>query len=501
MLTVTAALLLAAVSAPPQQPVIYQFSAPWCTTCREVEPQVQRLRAAGVPIEKLNVDEHREFVEHAKIEQIPCFVIVHNDQELDRRVGSFPAEELWDWYQATSRLAIKPVGRSATSTPHDETRRTNLGIGRASCDPTTGICKTAPMRSAAHIAKQNSGNPSASAASQLANPAIAQSPQSANSSAIERAIAATVRLKIKDAEGHSLGTGTIIDVHDDEALVLTCGHIFRESRGQGQISCDLFTAGRPRDIPGKLISYDMRRDVGLVSIRPGIPIAPILVGGTGSRAETDQAVFSVGCNRGADPTIIQSRILAVNRYHGPANLVVGGRPIDGRSGGGLFDANGKLIGVCNAADPDHDEGLYAALDNVHTELNMAGLACIYQKQIPGLPPALMTSEVSQVPPAPLRGHGVDASQPTPTEKGGPAGSELICILRSRTQAAQREQMFVLDRPSKDLLSRLSQEANRRSASAEVNMHVPHPEPPTSNDADGWRSLPLTSAAPHGAGQR
>ena len=47
-------------------------------------------------------------------------------------------------------------------------------------------------------------------------------------------LASSVRLKIEDADGNSVGSGTIIDARAGEALVLTCGHIFRESQGGRQ---------------------------------------------------------------------------------------------------------------------------------------------------------------------------------------------------------------------------------------------------------------------------
>ena len=53
-------------------------------------------------------------------------------------------------------------------------------------------------------------------------------------------IAASVRLRVEDPDGRSCGSGTIIDSRGGEALVLTCGHIFRDSHGKGRIEVDLF---------------------------------------------------------------------------------------------------------------------------------------------------------------------------------------------------------------------------------------------------------------------
>ena len=49
-------------------------------------------------------------------------------------------------------------------------------------------------------------------------------------------------------------------------------------------------------------------------------------------------------------------------------------PQVGRSGGGLFTADGLVIGVCSAADRQQHEGLYASLGAIHAELEHAGLA-------------------------------------------------------------------------------------------------------------------------------
>ena len=56
---------------------------------------------------------------------------------------------------------------------------------------------------------------------------------------------------MEDANGHSYGTGTIIDARGGEALVLTCGHIFRDSDGKGPITIDLVGLETPRQVAGK----------------------------------------------------------------------------------------------------------------------------------------------------------------------------------------------------------------------------------------------------------
>ena len=85
---------------------------------------------------------------------------------------------------------------------------------------------------------------------------------------------------------------------------------------------------------------------------------------------------SVGCSNGNDPTLLATRITSARPLPRPANIEAQGAPVEGRSGGGLFNAKGELIGVCFAADYEGNEGLYAALDSIHDELAARGLGDI-----------------------------------------------------------------------------------------------------------------------------
>ena len=69
------------------------------------------------------------------------------------------------------------------------------------------------------------------------------------------------------------------------------------------------------------------------------------------------------------PTARHSQITSLDKFAGPPNIQVAGQPVEGRSGGGLFSADGYVIGVCNAADPSDREGLFAALGSIYAELD------------------------------------------------------------------------------------------------------------------------------------
>ena len=99
------------------------------------------------------------------------------------------------------------------------------------------------------------------------------------------------------------------------------------------------------------------------------PLAP-----RGSALAVEAPVTSVGCGHGANPTPWETHITAVNRYQGHANVEAARAPEEGRSGGGLFNAAGQLIGVCFAADPQGNEGLYASIDSIYQKLDALNLS-------------------------------------------------------------------------------------------------------------------------------
>ena len=73
---------------------------------------------------------------------------------------------------------------------------------------------------------------------------------STNDSPFDQLIRASVRLRIEDHSGVSCGSGTIIDSRQGEALILTCGHMFREADKDSRIMVDFFGPGARRQFRG-----------------------------------------------------------------------------------------------------------------------------------------------------------------------------------------------------------------------------------------------------------
>jgi thiol-disulfide isomerase/thioredoxin len=444
------AFALVAVFSTPGQPVLLDFYADSCGPCRSMDPVVRRLVSDGFAVRKVNVNREQQLTRRFRVDRVPTFVMTIDDREVDRVVG--PAN-----YDRLARMF--DVGRPPTARPVSHQQPTS------SRDVSSQNARSAPQT----------------------NPQI-------------RALHATVRLKVEDDSGNSFGTGTIIDVHGHDALVMTCGHIFRDSGGDGRIAVDLFAPGARGPVTGELISYDLKQDIGLVAIRPGIQVTPAPVASAAYQVRPGDRVFSIGCDHGEQASIRESRVTAINKYLGPANIVAAGEPVIGRSGGGLFSADGQLIGVCNLADPTDKQGIYAALSLLQQNLDKINQSRIYQQNAsqiastrnapssprpdrfaPGGPPAMP----KQMPPSPLTGRHLEPVPPTAVAARGPAphdrlqhssdDTEIICIVRSKSNPRGTARFYFFDRPTKDLLDRLAIESGRQVSPDPIVLETSGPD--------------------------
>ena len=363
--------------------VLLDFAASWCGPCRQMAPVISEIAAAGWVVRQVDVDRELDLVRRFGVSGVPCYVLLVKGTEAGRINGATTRAELERLLAASAAPLGGQRPQAAAAPPVDP--GIPLPVDRAAAPLATEPPPAAvpPRRSGAAAAPVASAAPPAPAAVPTAgSPPPAQAGTAPRDALGQKLMAATARLRVEDASGVSWGTGTVIDCRQGEALILTCGHIFRDSDGKGRVEVDLFAPGGPRGVAGQIVSWDLRRDLALVSIFTDAPLEAVRVGSAERRVEPGESVVTVGCNGGADPTIHQSRITAVDKYLGPANVQVAGQPVQGRSGGGLFAIDGTLIGVCNAADPADNEGLFAALPSIHEQLEEAGLAFVYRNVYP-----------------------------------------------------------------------------------------------------------------------
>ena len=469
-----AALALAATllghSAHGNELVLLDFWSPSCGPCMQMKPTVRSLTQANYPIREVDVTRDPQLARDFQVDRIPCFVMLVNGQEVDRVVGATSSERLVEMFdrarvrlQSPDDQQARPAAQSVPWTGGgDATARSIAAVDSVPVQP---VLSTTPDSDAGL--------------------SVLDSPSSL--------LAATVRLHVEDAKGRSFGTGTIIDARSGEALVITCGHLFRESQGKGPVMVDLFESGPQGlravgEVPGQVISYDLDRDVALLSIRPNRPVSVAPVGPPRTAIERGDRAASIGCSNGQEPTFLATRITSRDRYQGPPNIEASGAPVEGRSGGGLFNAQGQLVGVCFAADHEGNEGLYAALESIHGELDRLGLKEIYAKSAPETPapaaqPVVRGQELPLTPVMPHPGHvavgptAAVAVNPTDESAEAPQGlnaaeqaaweeimtraatHEVICIIRPKEPGGQSE-VIALDNVSPEFIRAL--EGQRRA---------------------------------------
>lgn len=431
MVSIQAMVLAAALSATGET-VLLDFTAPWCGPCRTMEPTIHRLQQAGFPIRQIDLSRQPSIGDQYHVTGVPCFILLVDGREVDRMYGATSYERLVEMMAKHGAGAARQAEQAVRQTANDAANRLeqsaaairaqspeslqdrlpllgglkrlgSLGRG-SSTDSTPGASSPPPAdpngivdsRGAsanpahdsdwthtASTAGERSLSPSEFASTARNSANARESNAGRDQSATRRALYATVRLRVEDPDGNSFGTGTIIDTHGGEALIVTCGHLFRDSRGKGRITIDTFLPGGPQQVPGVLIAYDAdQRDIALVAFKPGVPIESMPVAPSGYAARPGDRVFSLGCDRGQDASVRESHVTAVDKYMNAPNIEVAGMPVDGRSGGGLFTADGQLIGVCNAADPADNEGIYASLPTIHWQLDQSRLSHVYRRPQP-----------------------------------------------------------------------------------------------------------------------
>jgi thiol-disulfide isomerase/thioredoxin len=432
--------------------VLLDFQTDWCGYCRVMEPVVRELANEGYQVRTINGDHEPELVRQFRIEGYPTFVVLRDGREVARISGQVSKSQLY--------ALLEKAGGSVRNKASAKIR------GQSPDGPAGG-----PFGQ--QLATTSSGRDSAGWESAGALPVAA----TASAADIrQRLIAASVRLHIEDDHGQSVGSGTVIDAREGEALVLTCGHVFRELKEGGRILVDFFGPQGPEQLPGMLLSYDLNSDVGLVRVEGGHRFVAARVAPPAYACRPGEDVVSIGCDNGRDATPIATNVVSINRYNHAPNLQVAFEPVQGRSGGGLFNREGQLIGVCNAADAADNQGLFASLGAVYAELDRARLSFIYRPDTRLLVSAPVERDVvaEQSPKAePPFSAGARLSpeeQALIDELRGARGAEVICLVRALDSPETKSHVFEINRASaafwRELAAVRSGEPDRKLTSLE-----------------------------------
>ena len=79
------------------QPVLVDFSAPWCPACKQMEPTIKELAEEykdKVKIGHVNVDENEKLAQNYNIMGIPAFFVFKGGEKVDEFKGAQAKENV-----------------------------------------------------------------------------------------------------------------------------------------------------------------------------------------------------------------------------------------------------------------------------------------------------------------------------------------------------------------------------------------------------------------------
>ncbi len=196
-------------------------------------------------------------------------------------------------------------------------------------------------------------------------------------------IACTLRPTVMIRKGNGRGTGTIIASIPRDTLILTAAHVVQPD-GDLQVEIHRLNLGHgtsltegggwPRLIPAEIVAADPSTDVAVVRIRSVTALPFVAKLDVQAREPAgEEVVLSVGIDNALHLIPWKTRVkgsarLEVRKGSGVQRFTVTEKPSrSGRSGGGLFRADGTLVGVCvghTESSPIGSVGIFASMQSV-----------------------------------------------------------------------------------------------------------------------------------------
>ena len=359
---------------------LLDFTASYCQPCQQMVPVLQRMQKDKFPVRQIDITEEHELARRFNVDRVPTLVLMVEGKEVKRFIGLTDEAELRsEMNKAARRLADSRGQKSAADAiePVADTKQPEE----------FGEVKTADATERTSIKDLfRKILPGSASETKLDNSRVrAQSPDNAVEplKGLQAASAATVRVRVagtstKDgAKVQDVGTGTIVYSAEGQAIILTVAHVFLDiSTDDALVEVEVFENGKAVPYRATVIGGDKDVDLAFLKIQTSKIMPSVRLANLAPKVTKGQPLVSFGCNSGSDPTRLETKIVDINRYDGPANLVCTTDPESGRSGGGLFNTSGELVGVCSCADRKRNEGLYMAHEPMMKLINTLKLQSI-----------------------------------------------------------------------------------------------------------------------------
>jgi thiol-disulfide isomerase/thioredoxin len=483
LLALPAATTASSTASTSEAPVLLDFHASWCGPCQQMRSAIKRLVADGYPVKSVDVDRSQGLAARYGIREVPTFVVIDSaGRELARTSGLQPASELAALYgKAKTKLARaaepaedEPEPATAADEESDEPKRPQ--VARRGPDPWKTV----------------------------------------------------VRIRIRGAHAEGVGSGTIVYSTPEEAIILTCAHIFHvdgvsqqyhPSRFPLAIAIDLFDGElhglRPamvhpvETVAGKAIDYDFGLDVGLIRIRPGRKLSSSPVVPAGWSPREGMPMTTVGCSEGHNATAWSTRVtnrsvrglVGNNRYEATECAYA---PKQGRSGGGLYTLDGYLAGVCDFAEPRGAHGLYASPRSIQKILDKNALTICYNpssappevllasrgRGAAAAPKTKLRAQNSELPRGEVKRITMPAPEligaAVPSEGSAPAGPSRAGW-RSPTRVVSARQGANLGRPVETEIQ-MEPSARDEPLPDSPRREEPVVAPPSTTKSKGWKAV-------------
>ena len=166
-------------------------------------------------------------------------------------------------------------------------------------------------------------------------PSVASVPVQKSAETLFADVAPSVaRVNVMDASGRMVGSGSGVVI--DDGVLLTSCHV-------ATVGAKLTAKLGESVLPATVALADEVYDLCRLNV-PGMRAPPVPIGSVDT-LRTGQRVYAIGAPQGLELTLSEGIVSALRKVEGGTVIQTTAPISPGSSGGGLFDASGRLVGV------------------------------------------------------------------------------------------------------------------------------------------------------------